>query len=107
MESYDGMGGWNPSELLATSEFLSEVQEYDLDNYGQELETLLSQNPAQNYMRVHGLDAESLPSVAEGEDADNGVLRLDHSRSQSPPLVELDANHPGGGAAATRDKVSI
>ena len=39
MESYDGMGGWNPNELLATSELLSEVQEYDLDNYSQELET--------------------------------------------------------------------
>ena len=44
MESYDDMGGWNPSELLAISEFLSEVQEYDLDNYGQELETLLSKS---------------------------------------------------------------
>ena len=103
MESYDG---WNPSELLATNELLSEVQEYDLDNYGQELEALLSQN----YMRAHGLDAEghvSLPSAAEGDDADNDMLRLDHSCSQSPSLVELDANHAGGGASVTREKVSI
>ena len=99
MESYDG---WNPSELLATNKLLSEVQEYNLDNYGQELETLLSQN----YMRAHGSDTEghvSLPSVAEGND----MLRFDHSCSQSPLLVKLDANHPGGGASATREKVSI
>ena len=97
MESYDG---WNPSDLLATNELSSEVQEYEYD-----LETLLSHTLAQ------GLGAEghvSLPSAAEGDDADNDMLRLDHSCSQSPPLVELDANQPGGGQpSGTRDKVSI
>ena len=48
-----------------------------------------------------------LPLVAEGDDADNDMLRLDHSCSQSPSLVELDADHMVGGASATRDKVNI
>ena len=51
MEYYDP---WT-SELLANSELLPDAQEYDLqDNYGQELEIMVSQN----CRRAHGLGAE-------------------------------------------------
>ena len=102
------MDCYDSSRLLAANELLPDAQEYNMyepqDNYGQELELLLSQITLWPMAQRLGL---LMVDEDEGDDADikDVSLRIDRSISRSPPLHTNGST--SGASSTTCDKVSI